>query len=48
MRLDVGNGRFVKYTNNRIYSDENYARYLDCKNSEINTTRIWACLIEAY
>ena len=51
VRLDVRNGRFVKYTNNRINSAENYAWYLDCKHSalgEIYSTKNCAFPIDAY
>ena len=45
VRLNVRNGRFVKYTNNRINSAERYAWYLNSKHTalgEINSTRICA------
>ena len=45
VRLDVRNGRFVKYTNNRINSAERYAWYLNSKHTalgKINSTRICA------
>ena len=51
VRLDVRNGRFVKDTNNRINSAENYAWYLDCKHSalgEIYSTKNCAFPIDAY
>ena len=44
-------GRFVKYTNNRINSDENYAWRLDCKHRAlvaIHTPRICAFPLEEY
>ena len=45
VRLDVRNGRFVKYTNNRINSPESYAWYLNSKHTalgEVNSTRVCA------
>ena len=48
VRLDVRNGRFLKYTNNRINSAENYAWYLDSALGEANSTRICAFPIEAF
>ena len=51
VRLDVRNGRFVKYTNNKINSAESYPWYLDSQHTalgEINSTRICAFPIEAY